>query len=139
MGRKRYYYDSKGRSRGFSSDEAPGSRNLKALLIALPLAAIVTHRSGSDKQESPQESAEPSNVSVKAYEVDGANVYVASGVANLRYETKVIDTPIFGQLAPGDRIRGVPIKGADSREWIMIKDGPNAGSFVWAGNLKLAR
>ena len=37
MGKKRYYYDSKGRSRGHSSDQSPQARNLGALLIGLPI------------------------------------------------------------------------------------------------------
>lgn len=49
MGRKRYYYDSKGRSRGHSSDESPQARNVKALLFGLPIVAVIGMCSGESK------------------------------------------------------------------------------------------
>lgn len=52
MAKKRYYYDSKGRSRGYSSDVSPQKRNFYALLIALPLLVMVSLCSdGSDSGE----------------------------------------------------------------------------------------
>lgn len=51
MAKKRYHYDSKGRSRGYSSDESPAARNRAILLYGLPVVAIVglfVDRSGND-------------------------------------------------------------------------------------------
>lgn len=142
---KRYHYDSKGRSTGFSSDEGPGTRNAKALMFAFALLVLMSMCGIDIKRGSSRPSDQADQFGGRSFGSDdrttradlGDSVYVVTGRANLRYDTQATGTPI-GELAPGEEIVGEPRKGADSRTWVMLTEGPKSGSFVWAGNLRLA-
>lgn len=104
MGRKRYYYDSKGRARGFSSDEGPGSRNAKALMIALLLVALMSMcRGGSEQGAKEQSDAADALKSLPEGVFSPTQRRMIAKVAELQIKCEAIHDPGYRQACDARR------------------------------------